>query len=168
MMDDGGILWWQTVGQWEQFQSRRCGGFSAAHEPEHTMKLGQMTESKYLKQADVPAPVLVTIKGFTRVNVAQQDEAPEHKWTISFAEFEKPMVLNSTNIQLLGVATGTDDTDEMVGRKVVLYTDPNVSYGGKLVGGLRIRAVRQKTPAAAPVPAPATAADPFEDDDIPF
>ncbi len=170
MMNDGGIQWWQTVGRWEQFQSRRCGGFSAAHEPEHTMKLGQMTESKYLKQADIPQPVLVTISGFTRVNVAQDGEAPEHKWTISFVELDKPMVLNSTNIQLLGVATGTDDTDEMVGRKIVVYTDPNVSYGGKLVGGLRIRASRQKpqAAAAAPAPAPVTAADPFEDDDIPF
>lgn len=157
----------QTVAQWEQFLTRSCGGFPAAHELEPEMKLGQMTESKYLKQSDVPQPALVTIKGFTRVNVAQQDEAPEHKWTISFAEFEKPMVLNSTNIQLLGVATGTDDTDEMVGRKVVLYTDPNVSYAGKLVGGLRIRAVRQKQQ-AAPAPQPVATADPFDDEDIPF
>lgn len=163
------IEYWQTVGQWEQFLTRSCGGFPAAHEPEPEMKLGQMTESKYLKQADVQQPVLVTITGFTRVNVAQQDEAPEHKWTLNFVEFDKPMVLNSTNIQLLGVATGTDDTEEMIGRKIVLYTDPNVSYGGKLVGGLRIRAVRQKNQAAAPAPAPAPAptADAF-DDDIPF
>ena len=158
------IEYWQTVGQWQQFQTRSCGGFSAAHELEHTMKLGQMTESKYLKQSDVPQPMLVTITGFSKVNVAQQDEAPENKWTLGFAEFDKPLVLNTTNIQLLGVATGTDDTDEMVGRKIVLYTDPNVSYGGKLVGGLRIRAVRQKVQ-AAPVP---VAADPFDDDDIPF
>ena len=138
---------------------------------EHTMKLGQMTESKYLKQADVPQPVLVTITGFKKVNVAQQDEAPENKWTLGLAEFDKPLVLNTTNIQLLGLATGTDDTDEMVGKKIVLYTDPNVSYGGKLVGGLRIRAVRQK-PQAARVPAPvAQAEDQFDDDggmDIPF
>ena len=158
------IEYWQTVGQWEQFQTRSCGGVSAAHELEHTMKLGQMTESKYLKQADVPQPMLVTITGFSKVNVAQQDEAPENKWTLGFAEFDKPMVLNTTNIQLLGVATGTDDTDEMIGKKIVLYTDPNVSYGGKLVGGLRIRAVRQK-PQAAPAP---VAVDPFDDNEIPF
>ena len=163
------IEYWQTVGQWQQFQTRSCGGFSAAHELEHTMKLGQMTESKYLKQADVQQPMLVTITGFSKVNVAQQDEAPENKWTLAFAEFDKPMVLNTTNIQLLGLATGTDDTDEMVGKKIVLYTDPNVSYGGKLVGGLRIRAVRQKpqaVPVARAVPV-AQAEDQF-DDDIPF
>ena len=166
------IEYWQTVGQWQQFQTRICGGFSAAHELEHTMKLGQMTESKYLKQADVQQPMLVTITGFAKVNVAQQDEAPENKWTLSFAEFDKPMVLNTTNIQLLGLATGTDDTDEMVGKKIVLYTDPNVSYGGKLVGGLRIRAVRQKpqaVPVARAVPV-AQAEDQFDDDidSIPF
>jgi len=39
----------------------------------------------------------------------------------------------------------------MIGQQIVLYTDPNVAYGGKLVGGIRIRAKRK---AAAPTPAP--------------
>jgi hypothetical protein len=33
----------------------------------------------------------------------------------------------------------TDDTDVMVGQTVNVYHDPFVSFGGKQVGGLRIR-----------------------------
>lgn len=168
-MSDGGIQYWQTLGQF-QFYPGAAAGLTAAHNRTTTMKLGQMIESKYLKQSDVPEPALVTIKGFHRVNVSQPDDAPEYKWTLAFHEYEKPMVLNSTNIQLLGVATGTDDTEQMIGHKVVLYTDPNVSFQGKLVGGLRIRAVRNKNaqrPAPQPAPASAEGFDDM-DDDIPF
>ena len=49
---------------------------------------------------------------------------------------------------------------DWLGQQIVLYTDPNVSYGGKLVGGIRIRAKRK---AAAPAPK----ADDF-DDPVPF
>ena len=50
------------------------------------------------------------------------------------------MVLNSTNIHNCAQACNSQDTDDWVGKKVVLYEDPNVSFGGKLVGGIRLRA----------------------------
>jgi hypothetical protein len=47
----------------------------------------------------------------------------------------------------------------------VLYVDPNVSYGGKVVGGIRVRAPKKS--AAAPPPPPPVSDD-LTDDDIPF
>lgn len=126
------------------------------------MKAGQMIPSKFLKKDDVEQPKLVTIKGVRQANVAQDDQAEELKWTLTFKELDKPMVLNSTNIQLCIKALGTDETDEWVGRQIVLYNDPNVSFAGKITGGVRIRA--PKKPAAV---AQAAGAE-FEDDDIPF
>jgi len=113
------------------------------------MHISKMTESKYLKQADVEEDVLVTVASLDKQNVAQADAEPEWKWCLRFREFDKPMVLNSTNIQLLAKACASEDTDDWLGKQVVLYTDPNVSYGGKLVGGLRIRAARKPVKAAA-------------------
>jgi hypothetical protein len=124
------------------------------------MKATAMIPSKFIKQGDVDPPKLVTIKALRQANVAMDDQPEEMKWTVLFKELEKPMVLNSTNIQLLTKALGTDETDEWVGKQVVLYNDPNVSFGGKITGGVRIRAPK-KASAAQPA-----AAD--FDDDVPL
>jgi hypothetical protein len=129
-------------------------------------KTSEMRESKFLKQSDVGNGVLWTIHGVERVNVAKEGAEPEYKWAMSFAESDKPLVLNSTNIQLCERIFASDDTDEWTNKRIVLYTDPNVSYGGKVVGGIRVRAPK-KTAAAAPPP-PAQVAEELTDDDIPF
>ena len=103
-------------------------------------KIGEMIESKFMKKEDVDPPVLVTIDRVAQNNVAMQGADSEMKWCMYFLEMDKPMVLNSTNIHLASAACGSDDTDEWMGKQVVLYNDPNVSFGGKLTGGIRIRA----------------------------
>ena len=35
---------------------------------------------------------------------------------------------------------GSDNTDDWVGKEIVLFTDDNVTFGGELVGGLRFKA----------------------------
>lgn len=110
--------------------------------------INQMVQSKYLKQADVPDPVIVTVQGVKQVNMAKEDEAPEMKWAIKFREIEKPMVLNSTNIHVAAKIFKSDDTDDWKGQEIVLFTDPNVSFGGQVVGGLRFRG-QEKAPVKA-------------------
>ena len=102
-------------------------------------------DSKYLKQSDITGDVLVTIQGFKKVNVALENEEPQIKWVVKFEEFPKPMVLNSTNIQLMQRACGEESSENCIGKQITIYVDENVSFQGKLVGGLRIRA---KKPAA--------------------
>lgn len=125
-------------------------------------KISEMRESKFLKKEDVGRGTLVTIAGCQQHNVAMEGAAPEQKWALSFHELDKPLVLNSTNAQLCAQICHSDDTDDWTGKKIVLYTDPNVSYAGKLVGGIRVRAPK---PGSVPEPPPSA---PLTDDDIPF
>jgi hypothetical protein len=124
-----------------------------------------MIESKYLKQSDVPDPVIVTVGKIGKINIAKEGDQPEEKWAVKFKEFTKPMLLNSTNIKLLELACGSDDTDDWLGKEVIVYTDAGVSFGGQIVGGLRIR--KQQ---AAPTRKPAQSEKPLAemDDDIPW
>lgn len=102
-------------------------------------RTNEMIESKYLKQSDAPDPTIVTVAKIGRINIAKEGDPPEDKWAIRFKEFNKAMLLNSTNIKLLEKACGSDNTDDWIGKEVILYTDEAVSFGGQIVGGLRIR-----------------------------
>lgn len=128
-------------------------------------KTSEMRESKFLKQSDIGKAVLWTVHGIERVNVAYEGAEPEYKWAMSFHEHDKPLVLNTTNIQLCERIFGSDDTDHWAGRKIVLYVDPTVSYGGKVVGGIRVR--QPKATAAPTAPPPPVTAE-LTDDEIPF
>lgn len=119
-----------------------------------------MGTSKFLKKEDIDKPTLLTIASFSRMNVAQEGEEPEQKWTVSFEELSKPMVLNSTNRAILEKTFGPD-SDDAIGKPVVCYVDDNISFGGKLVGGLRLRAPKGQ---AKPSPKPQG----VDEDDIPF
>jgi hypothetical protein len=108
------------------------------------MNLSDLKTSKFLKQSDVGNGVLVTINRIGHQNVAMEGAEPDEKAVLYFTELEKPLVLNSTNGQIIAKISGhdTDIEKNWVGLRVVLYTDPNVSYGGKIVGGIRVRAPR--------------------------
>jgi len=135
------------------------------------MNIAGLKESKFLTKADVGRGMLVTIREVFQENIAKTGAPEELKWCIAFDESEKPMVLNSTNGQIIASITKSEETDNWTGAKVVLYDDPNVSFGGKLVGGIRIRAPRgaaAKAIAAAPKPAPVAQPEAVEEDDVPF
>jgi hypothetical protein len=113
--------------------------------------------------------------------VAKEGAPEELRYCLSFHETDKPMVLNNTNGQIIAQITKSEETDAWPGHKIVLYDDPNVSFGGKLVGGIRVRAPRgQAAKAAAPThgilgkplaAAPLTVVPPPtepEEDDVPF
>ena len=125
-----------------------------------------LKESKFLKKEDCNPPILVTIKNLTQENMALEGDPLEMKWVIHFNEVAKPMGLNSTNAQLIAQIVKSEETDNWPGHKIVLYNDPSVCYGGKLIGGIRARAPRNQP---APAPKPAPAAQPVADgDDCPF
>lgn len=116
------------------------------------------SQSKYLSKSDVGEDGLVlTIKGF-RMETLKSDEGDEDKMVMHFMEDVKPMVLNRTNAQLLGVATGVKIAGEAKGKQIVVYNDPTVGFGGKITGGLRIKRV-----GGAPKQAPRNAR-PIDDD----
>lgn len=130
-------------------------------------KIGEMLESKFLKKDDVGNGMLMTVASCEQHNVAKQGADPELKWCLTFSESDKPLVLNSTNIQLCQQIFGSDDTDHWIGKRIVLYTDPSVMYAGKVIGGIRVRKPKATAP-AAPVKKVAPVAIEDDDDSIPF
>lgn len=158
------------------FLAHQCGLVNYQPRKEPVMpKLSEMMPSKYLKKEDVPQPMLVTIDKVAQVSVKSIDGAEEMRWAMFFKETGKPLILNNTNLQLAALACGSDDSDDWVDKKVVLYTDPNVSFGGKVIGGLRLRLAKKQNASAAPAPAKSrpsavTEEDSFAEmsDDLPF
>lgn len=117
------------------------------------------SESKYLSKSDVTEDgVILTIKGF-RMETLKNDDGEEDKMVLHFVEAVKPMVINRTNAQLLGVATGCKTAGEARGKKIVVFNDPTVGFGGKITGGLRIKKVAGESK-------PAVAREPGADDDF--
>lgn len=148
------------------------------------MHISALKQSNFLTRADVGAGILVTISNMTQENVAKAGAPEELRWCLHFQETEKPMVCNSTNGQIIAGICKSEETDNWVGNKIVLYDDPNVSFGGRLVGGIRVRAPRNQAPKpqaptstikaqaqAKPVqmpPEPAMPTEPEPSDDVPF
>lgn len=129
---------------------------------EHMASINDLKSSKFLKREDIGPGALVTITSVHQINVAKEGAPEEMKWCLEFAELDKPMVLNSTNGQIIAGITGISDDIEngWLGKKIVLYDDPNVTFGGKLVGGIRCRAARNQ-PAEKPAPVTPTHDLPF-------
>ena len=133
-----------------------------------------LTQSKYLKRGDVDPPVVVTITGYEQVNMAKNGEPQELRWVLKFKELDKPMTLNKTNgnriaavvRDVYGVQNMYSDFDNWIGKKIELFNDPSIEYGGKIVGGIRVR--YPWNPDANPNPQQPAAGNISDDDEIPF
>ena len=109
-----------------------------------------LKSSRFLTKNDVEPPITVTIKCYEKMNVALETEAPEQKWTLYFKEVDKPLVLNVTNGELIGLVTGSRNLDDWIGKQITLYNDKTVSFGGKLIGGVRVRVEQPMQPMQPP------------------
>jgi hypothetical protein len=143
--------------------------------------------SDYFKKEDVKQNLLLTVK-----SVAREDnpfEQGTQHVVMSFRESHLPdgsptkkLIMKPALYSAMEEISGTDEIEGWPGRQVVLFFDPSVQYMGKRVGGVRLRAPRQRPPqqAAPPpqyTPPPAQQAPAYEDwpesapdpdDDIPF
>lgn len=100
--------------------------------------LNDLKNSKYLTQHDVDSRVKVTFQAYREENVAQQGEPVRKKWIFKFHELDKPLVMNFTNGEIITELFGTDQFDKWLGKQVLLYRDPTISFGGKKTGGIRV------------------------------
>jgi len=118
------------------------------------MKISKLAEGRFLRKEDIGNGILVTFSHLTQENMSQDGQPADMQFVAHWQEANvKPMVLKITNAQLIAAFLGSDDTDDWVGKKIVLYHDPTIMMGHKLVGGIRARAPRNQ-PQANPVPAP--------------
>ena len=123
------------------------------------------SESNYLSKHDIgPNGTILTIRGFKRENVGQGDQAETKTCMYFLEEGFKPLVVNQVNKELLKAILGGKTVGDVKGKKIVVYFDPNITFGKQVTGGLRIRAVPiPQSPPAAP-----EAPNMGDLDDIPF
>lgn len=109
------------------------------------------TKSSFLTKEDCGvAGKNLTIGAFEQKEVGSENEK-ETKYCIIFQQADyKPMVLNKENANRLKVIFKTDDIEAMIGGTINVYNDEMVSFGGKIVGGIRIRPAAAARPQARP------------------
>jgi hypothetical protein len=71
---------------------------------------------------------------------SRKSETPEEVEVLYFREFDKGLILKTTNVRRLNKLFGENlESEDLVGKKIVLYVDPSVEMGGDVVGGVRIK-----------------------------
>lgn len=103
------------------------------------MKRSDAFPSQYVSKDDVESPVVWTVAGVSKVEMSDDDGGKKSPPVMTFKEdHAKPLILNNTNWMVLEDLYG-DDSDKWVGHPIELYKDPAVMFGGKRVGGVRVR-----------------------------
>jgi hypothetical protein len=113
----------------------------------------------YIKKQDVAdGDLTLVITAVEKMRFEARSGKPaEEKWVLTFAGVPTRMLgLNKTNLAIMARTYGRK-TGAWIGQRIVVTLDESVSFGGQLVGGLRIRIPK---PARKPVPdqAPESAA----------
>jgi hypothetical protein len=102
--------------------------------------VNDMKNSKFLTKRDVEPDKLVTITSCERMDVSMESQPTEMKWCLTFEEMPKPLVLNTTNLNMIAAITGKDETEDWPGEKIVLFNDKTIMFQGRMTGGIRVRA----------------------------
>ena len=114
--------------------------------------LDQAYGSKYLGAADRGARKTRTrIKKVRKAELRVNDGTKRVKFVLHFEDIDKPMVLNATNKNELVKKLGKNPAN-WIGALVGIYVDPDVEFGGKTVGGLRLRVLGADTTAKSAGP----------------
>ena len=142
------------------------------------MKKSDALPGSYLRQEDIAEPMLVTIERVA-LEMLESERGKDNKPIMYFTELGRGLVVNATNWDTCEDGLQESDSDNWLGRKVVLYVDPTVTFGSKRVGGIRIRMPKNQgqAPAESHAPTPAEEAEEAKrlermydtkSDDVPF
>jgi hypothetical protein len=102
----------------------------------------------YLKKEDLSEPVGTTLLWIKEERVTAPGKDTKTRLVAYLDGLSKALVMNTTNCDTLAEITGTDDYEKWADTPVQLYVDPDVKYGGKKTGGIRIR---RQAPVRVPV-----------------
>lgn len=102
------------------------------------MKRSDAFPSQYLSKDDVESPVIGTIADVQFVTL-KGDNGDEQKPAMYFKESTiKPLLVNNSNWMTCEDLYG-EDSDGWRGHTIEIFKDPSVMFGGKRVGGVRLR-----------------------------
>jgi hypothetical protein len=102
--------------------------------------LTDLFPSPYLAASDVESRPVVTIKTLTRKSMKNREGEEEVKPVLFFNEFEKGMVLNKTNADIIGSLLGST-IEDWYGERVQLYSVMVEAFGKRQPA---IRVMEQK------------------------
>lgn len=130
---------------------------------------GQLGNSRFLKRADCAKGILLTVTGACQEELEQEGKPAEMHWCLTFAETDKLLVVKPVIGAQIAAALGSTMSDDWTGKRIVLFDDPTVMMGRKIVGGVRARAPKNQQPVtgaarpgvAHPDPDPASTARQF-------
>jgi hypothetical protein len=137
------------------------------------------TSDVYSSKASLKAADLGTSRAKVVIDGAELVKFDDgEKIVLAFRGKEKTLVLNKTNAGTIEEMLGSDDTDDWMGRSIVLYVT-KVDFQGKRVPAIRVsdnprdypKAETQRRPAerkSEPGPEPPAEDFQAEDDDVPF
>jgi hypothetical protein len=114
--------------------------------------------AKYLKKEDIPSPINSSILWTKEEEVTAPGKGTETRLVLYFDGLKKGLVLNTANAEALAEITGTDEYEQWSDVPIQLYVDRDVKYGGKKIGGIRIR---KPTLVQVPVQEPEPVQNPF-------
>ena len=120
--------------------------------------------TKYLQKQDFAQPRTVIIDTVVMEDVSLDNQPAEMKPVIYFKGSSKGMILNKTNANILTAILGTSMTEQWTGKTIEAYDDPAIQFQGKLVGGIRLRAVASANNPGQPADAPFN--DPIPGQDV--
>ena len=97
------------------------------------------TDGKYLKHQELPdGDTTVTNRGYSQ-EVLENNGQKQKKWVLQFNELEKGLALNATNGKTLCKILGSDDMDDWINQRIMLYVKDDVEFGGEMVSAIRVR-----------------------------
>lgn len=103
------------------------------------MKRSEAFPSRYVSKDEVETPVTWTITGVGKVEMDDDNGEKKSPPVMTFSDAgSKPLILNNTNWMVLEDLYG-EDSDKWIGKTIELYKEPNVMFGNKRVGGVRVR-----------------------------
>jgi hypothetical protein len=127
-----------------------------------------ITTGKFLKREELTeAGSTHTVVSVEQQELSLGDGNTESKWVLALSDL-KPLILNATNIRRAVGAFGSSETDDWIGQSIVAYDDPEIEFGGKIVGGVRLRAVPKPRPKPVKTAGGASRSTEKTGTDIPF
>ena len=81
----------------------------------------------------------VTIESITTSEITGDGGKVSEKPVMKFAEKIKPLIVNTTNFKTLQKLFSSKYIEDWIGKRIILYGDPTVTFGKQLVGGVRIK-----------------------------
>jgi hypothetical protein len=116
------------------------------------MKVSEVTGGDLLKAADLgDAEVPVVIAEVSLKEFKNDAGGTDKKFLITFQNKKKGLVANKTNSKRIAKMYG-EDTDDWIGKEIVLYVDHEVTFGSDMVSAIRVRGPQKITSGPQEVP----------------